>query len=116
MTMGEYRKLIIKSWSFPTLGGIEPADWNEKDEILSSFLRAHILNPTAMFCLHRHDTLDAEEIKAMMKERLQHESPGWVVRSRTASAIARHPANAKWILCTRMLWRSAARASPRWLP
>jgi hypothetical protein len=68
MTMGEYRKLLIKSWSFPTLGGFEPTDWNEKDEILSSFLRAHVLNPTAMFCLHRHDTLDAEEIKAMMKE------------------------------------------------
>jgi hypothetical protein len=29
-------------------------------------LRAHILTPTAMLNLHRHDVLDADEIKAVM--------------------------------------------------
>ena len=70
LTMGQYYRMLIKSWCYICLGGIDKSapESDEELDIMASFLRAHILTPTAQLNLHRHDTLDAEEIKEMMKE------------------------------------------------
>ena len=67
LTMREYIKMLIRSWCFMCLSGIERKEFAGNADIVAVVLRAHILNPTAQLNLHRHDTLDAEEIKAMMK-------------------------------------------------
>jgi hypothetical protein len=65
--MREYIKMLIRSWCFMCLSGIERKEFAGNADIVAVVLRAHILNPTALANLHRHDSLAANEIKALMQ-------------------------------------------------